>query len=768
MSEGGPKVEWRRQFARVREGARELVRLVQHYLPLKRLAIAIAGVFLFNLLLYQTCGLRGCPDPARLIAYQPGGASELYDRHGKKFGDLAPVQREIVKISALPAHVGAAFIAVEDKRFFRHKGIDWKRVFGAAAANLKAGGVTQGSSTITMQLSRNIFSDRLRADDRSMRRKIFEARVARRIERKFSKKEILELYLNHIYFGGGAYGVQAAARYYFDKPASKLSLHEAALLAALPKAPSTYDPRLRPQRAKTRRDLVIGLMQQQGVVTAAEANAARERKLGVTREPDRFARTPRGAYFAHMIREQLERQLGERIYREKLRVYTTLDQNAQRALEEEMQRQARAVEAGQYGRLNGPRYAEYDRVTMQGPQYLQGAGIFMETATGEVLALAGGRDYQHSPYNRAIRARRQVGSAFKPFVYGAALQQGYVPSQPIMDSPYRLVNDGTPWEPRNFDGDFFGVVSMREALVYSRNVPSVRLAAAVGPDNVASFAQQAGITAEIKDNPMIALGITEASPWELLRAYASFAGMGARTEPRIVRKVVATDGEVLVESVPNTEVGMRPEIAFVITDMLADAVDFGTGTAVRAAGYRGPAAGKTGTTSSGADVWFAGYTPDLVGVMWFGFDQRRALPGNATGGSVAAPAWGRIINRIYRTRPMPERWIVPENVIIRFVDPASGLVLSDGCYPEQGEPRKELFLADEEPDTICPRGSGSGGNLFEQLFRAVAGLFDEEKKPAPETIEAADPNLGTAKVAKRDKEKGNKGKNKGKGGRGRS
>lgn len=720
----------------------------------KFLGAALAAVWLLNFTLYATCGWRGCPDPMRLVAYQPGGASVLLDRNGRKFADLAPVQREMIKLSQMPDFVPSAFVAVEDKRFFQHKGVDWRRVAGAAFRNLKSGEIDQGSSTITMQLSRNVFSDRLKASDKSLRRKLFEARVAKQIERKFNKQEILELYLNHIYFGGGAYGIQSASRFYFEKPATQLKLHEAAALAALPKAPAHYDPRNKPQRARRRRDLVLDLMAQQGFITGEKAIDAKERRLGATRDAPGFhGKRPLGAYFAQLVRKELEDRLGEDVYTKRLKVYTTLDVNAQTAAEEELSKQLRAVERGAYGAVRGQTYGGYDQWTPEGPRYLQGAAVVMEVETGDVIALVGGRDYRHSRFNRATLAKRQSGSAFKPFVYAAALQKGYATTQPIMDSPVRLVSNGRTWEPRNYDNDHFGMLSMRASLAYSRNIPSVRLAAAVGRDDIAAFAKSAGIKGEIKNTPMIALGITEVTPLELTSAFGAFAGIGERSEPRYVIRVEAENGDVVYRSAVQRKRAIDPAVAYVLTDILGDAVQYGTGTAVRDAGYHGPAAGKTGTTSDGADVWFIGYTPDLVAGIWVGYDERRPLPSRATGGSVSAPVFGRMMARIYRKRERPAGFIAPDNIVMRFVDPESGLVLEDGCSPRYGSAQREVFIADAEPESVCPRRNNY--NIFEALGDFIDDVFSSSDQPEPEPGVTADGSrdvLGADKLRKRQRE----------------
>lgn len=716
------------------------------------LPLAIGATFVFNYVLYSTCGLRGCPEPDRLAAYQPGGASVMLDRNGKEFASLAPFERELIKLVDLPAYVAAAFVAVEDKRFYEHRGVDWTRVAGAALRNLGSGEIDQGSSTITMQLARNVFPDRLKASDKTLRRKLFEARVAKRIERQFTKREILELYVNHIYFGGGAYGIETAARYYFGKPASKLQLREAALLAAMPKAPTHYDPRTKVARAKARRDLVLTLMAEQGIVSAGDAAEARQRGLGVTanRPAQRGASIP-GAYFVQMVRRELEAQLGNDIYTKQLRVYTTLDIEAQRAAETELARQLRDLEAGSLGRVNAQRYGDYKKWSADGPSYVQGAVVVLEVATGDILALVGGRDIRHSSFNRATLARRQAGSAFKPFVYGAAIADGYVPSQPILDSPVRLASNGRQWEPRNYDGGYYGMLSMRRALVQSRNIPSVRLAAAVGHRGIQQFARATGIRGNVQATPMVALGITEVTPLELTSAFGTFAGMGTRAEPRSVIAVVDEQGNVLYRTSVKTEARIDPAVAYIMTHMMEDVVNYGTAGAVRRAGFGGAVAGKTGTTSDGADVWFVGYTPHVVAGVWVGYDTRRPLPARANGGNVSAPVFGRIMRRLHQTRSVSSAFDVPDRVVWRRIDPASGLVLEAGCIPRDGISRSEVFLREVQPGTVCPRHESE--NFFELIGNFLGGLFNSRSRsdePEPDVVSGSGSVLGAERIARRE------------------
>jgi penicillin-binding protein 1A len=668
-------------------------------------AVLVIGALLAGWLLWERCGLRGCPSVDRLAAYQPGGAPVLLDRDGEPFADLRPVKHRLVPLDSMPPHLRQAFIAVEDRRFYEHRGVDWRRVAGAAWADLRAGELAQGSSTITMQLARNVFPDRLPGQRRTFRRKILEVRVARDIERRFSKDEILELYLNHIYFGGGTYGIGAAAHHYFRARVGELDLAAAAVLAALPKAPNSYDPRRAPARARARRDLVLALMEQQGRIDARERRRAAARGLGVGRAPpapqeaDRFA-----PYFVEAARRVLEERFGDDLYASPLRITTTLDRTVQRAVEQELSRQLRAIENGSYGPFAGPRYGRAE-VDPDATPYLQGASVAVEARTGDVLALVGGRDFAESGFDRATRARRQPGSAFKPFVYAAALDAGYAPSQRISDSPLRMeLAGGEVWEPRNFDGIDQGSVTLRQALARSRNVPTVRLGTAVGLRRVTQLARQAGIESAIPLVPSATIGSGPLTPLELAGAYTAFAHGGEAARPRFIQRVENAAGRRVWEPQPERRRVVSPGAAYLITDILAEAVDHGTATAVRRAGFRGPAAGKTGTTNDGQDVWFVGYTPEIVAAIWIGFDRPRSIVANASGGRLAAPAWGRMMRGVYGTRPGSPGWERPETIIERSVDPATGLILAEGCRPASGAARSEIFIRGQEPAAVCPAG----------------------------------------------------------------
>ena len=651
--------------------------------------------------LWVRCGVRGCPDVEMLKGYMPDQASRVVDRNGEEVAKLFVTRRVVVGIDSLPKHVQDAFVAVEDKRFWKHGGVDWRRVLGALVSNVKAGGVAEGSSTITMQLARNVFPDKLPARERTLARKLGEARVAREIEQHYSKQEILELYLNQIYFGEGAWGIEAAAQEYFGKSATKLTLAEAATLAALPRAPSRLNPRADPEAANEGRRMVLGRMADQGLITAAEREEAADAKLKLRR---RTAKAQDHApYFVEAVRQQLEEQLGDAIYTEGYVIHTTLDLRAQRAAENALAAQLRAIESGAFGSFSHETYASIRADTARGENgqeggtdYLQGALIVMEAMTGDVLALVGGRDFDDSQFDRATQARRQPGSAFKPFVYAAAIQSGIPPTHRLLDEPLRMVIDrGRIWEPKNYDGGYAGVVTMRQALTYSKNVATVRLASEVGVSEVLRMAQNMGL-GSMQPNPAVVLGTDEVTPMQLTSAYGAFATLGNRPEPRYVVRVEDRDGQTVWAAQPMTERVIDPAVAYLTVSLMQDVVNRGTGTGVRAAGFRGPAAGKTGTTQDAADAWFVGITPQLVGTVWIGFDRRQRILHGVTGGEIAAPVWGRVMRAIGAAS---DGWPVPAGIEEHLVT-AMGAVVGEGCAADSGS-YEEYFLAGTAPMATC-------------------------------------------------------------------
>ncbi|HMN10013.1 MAG TPA: PBP1A family penicillin-binding protein [Gemmatimonadaceae bacterium] len=630
-----------------------------------------------------TCGFAGCPTPAAIRAFRPPEGGRVLDRNGRLIGRLAPVRRVNVPLARVPAHVRQAFIATEDRRFYAHAGIDWRGFARAAWRNVTALGVREGFSTITMQVARNTFIAEHRALDRSLGRKLLELRLARLLERHLTKDEILERYLNVIYLGNGVYGVEGASRDLFGKGVEDVTIAEGALLAALPKGPSAYTPRRNPARALARRDLVLGLMRDAGYLDDIGVVAARAERLAIARR-EWSPPQPNESFALDAVRSTVDsvlRSAGERM--SELTVYTTLDLTAQREAERAVRVHADRI----------AREASWERGRDDASAELQGAMVALDPRTGDIRALVGARRYERGSFNRALAARRQPGSAFKPFVYAAALTAGFTPATIVDDEPISIETGNDVWTPANYGDEYRGRVTLRQALAQSANAATVRVSRAVGESRVVDVAHRNGISSHLQVVPSIALGAVEVTPLELVTAYAPFANGGLRVTPRLVRRIERSDGSLLWATPVTTTPVMDPRDAFQLTSMLRSVVDEGTGRAVRAAGITGPVAGKTGTTNNGSDVWFVGYTPTLVAGFWFGYDTPRSLGDGANGGRFAAPAWADFYRRGWRERENGAAWKAPDGLISRDIDPATGMLAEEWCETR----RREWFKPGTEP-----------------------------------------------------------------------
>jgi 1A family penicillin-binding protein len=667
------------------------------------LGLIAAGIFLVLVLLtlvyMRTCGFAGCPSTAELQAFRPSEGSRILDRNGVQIGRLTHVRRVNVPLSRVPRHVRAAFIAVEDRRFYYHHGIDWRSAGRAAWRNLRALDVREGFSTITMQVVRNAFLPHL--EGRTLRRKLIELELARRLERALPKQRILELYLNVIYLGNGTYGVEAASRDLFGKSVAELSLGEAATLAGIARGPSLYAPRRHPERAQARRDLALLLMARERYISDARAAAARSGPLRLAPSGWRPRREP--SYALDPVREFVDSVLGDAGGAGDLVVYTTLDARAQRAAERAVSDRAAAIE-----RAAGPRYA-------RAGEALEGALVAIDTRRGEIRALVGARRLVRPGFNRALDARRQPGSAFKPFVYATALDRGFTPASIIDDSPVAVTDGEHVWRPANFGGEYAGPLTLRRALMRSANAATVRLSHAVGEKRVAALARKAGIHSRLDSVPAMALGALEVTPLELAAAYVPFANGGLRVQPIMVRRIETPDGTVLW-SAPRarTERILDPEEAFQLTSMLRSVVDGGTGSVLRDLDVTGPVAGKTGTTNNGADVWFVGYTPSIVAVVWFGYDSPRTIGTNATGGRFAAPAWAAFYRNGWKERPGTD-WAPPPELTSRTIDAINGDLANRWCPVTQ----KEWFKPGTEPKHVCREHVAPPEDPLEALGRKL-------------------------------------------------
>ncbi|MEP7105655.1 MAG: PBP1A family penicillin-binding protein, partial [Chloroflexota bacterium] len=502
-------------------------------------------------------------------------------------GYLDPVRRITVSLDRIPVNARNAFIAVEDRRFAQHHGIDWHGFGRAFFRNATALGVREGASTLTMQVARTAFIGGDDHSDHSFGRKLIELRLAPRIDDALTKDQILELYLNLIYLGDDTYGVEAASRHFFGKSVDRLTLAEAAMLAGLPRAPSVYDPREHPDRAIERRNLVLSLMAREGFITPDAAGKAAEQRLRVAR----VGWTPpvSASYAVEAVRDRVAVEVGSHPPYTEIIVQTTFDRDAQLAAERAVRDRAAAIGGG-----------------------VQGAMVALDPATGQVLAMVGGTGPARGSFNRAWLAHRQPGSAFKPFVYAAALESGLTAATMVDDEPVEIVDAGRVWRPANYGDAYAGTMTIRDALAHSANAATVRISQQVGIAQVVTMARRVGITSPLAAVPSLALGSSEVTPIELVTGYAPFANGGWKVEPRFIDSIVVGAKTVYREKSKPPVAVLDSVNAFLVTSMLRSVVDEGTGYSIRQLGIGGPVAGKTGTTNDGADVWFVGYTPTIL------------------------------------------------------------------------------------------------------------------------------------------------------------
>jgi penicillin-binding protein 1A len=648
-------------------------------------AIALVAVF--------AIGGRDLPSPARLHAIRPAQKTQVYDIHGEIIGEFFREDRSLVPLDRIPDHLVRAFVAVEDRRFWTHWGVDLAGIARAASQNLVSGRIRQGASTITQQLARNLFL----THEQTVTRKIKEAVLALRIEQAYSKDEILEMYLNQIYFGEGAYGVQAAARNFFGKLVSDLTLGESAMLAGLPRNPRGYSPTRHRERAHHRRDVVLASMEDCGFITREQFEQAAAESVHVVAEPVGVAGN--APHLLEMIRQHLEASYGsEAIYEEGLVVQTTLDlglqREAERILEEELQRLEKATRAK---RTREAYRARVDAGETGRTDYLQGAVLVMDAASGAIRTLIGGRSFSESAYNRAVNAQRQPGSAFKPFVYLAAIEKGFYPSYMVMDSPVVFYETGgREWRPRNYDREYRGPVTLRQALNKSLNVPTVKLQEEISPEAVIRAARSAGITSRLPAYRSIALGTAEVSLLELTTAYGVFANDGIKAEPYYISRITDRAGNVLEESRPRRAEVLPSDSVGLLNNMLSSVMNSGTGAPARAQGFTLPAAGKTGTADDYADAWFLGFTPRIVAGVWVGYDLLKPIGHGMTGTQAALPIWTQVMKRA-TLGDEPIEFTVPPEMREVTVCTDTGLPAAPDC-PEQ---TSEFFLEGSIPTENC-------------------------------------------------------------------
>jgi penicillin-binding protein 1A len=774
----------------------------------KRLSFVLYGL-IFTAFLAAAAGagyiyyhfIRDLPDFTEIKEYRPSVVTRVFARDGRLIGEFYSERRIEVPYSRLPRHLILAFVAAEDARFFEHPGVDLTGIIRAFVRNLEAGEVVQGGSTITQQVVKRI----MLTSEKSFARKIREAVLAYRIDNYLTKEEILSLYLNHIFLGHSAYGVEAAAQEFFSKHVEDLTLAESALLAGIPKAPSRYSPYLNPQRAKERQAYVLRRMAEVGFITKADEDKALSQPLKL--KPHRPDYIKECGYFTEHVRTLLEDRFGrDQVFNLGLRVYTTADVGLHRMAQEAVNQgvdgvvkrngfkgplkrlrgkelasfqenqvryfrkypprkgllvrgvvalgdkrgdkrkgQARApsprgltirlgehwgtLEAGdeqkaaglmaslQPGDVIQVRLGSKDKRTGRWsatlvPSPMIQAGLFsMELKTGKVRVVMGGKDFSDSTFNRAIQARRQPGSAFKPIIYAAAIQKGYRPDSTLLDAPISLPGGkrGQAWTPQNYDHTFDGPISLATALARSRNVPTVRLMMALGLPATLNMAKTLGITSPIYPNYSSALGSSEVTLMELTRAYSVFPNQGYLVDPIFIERIEDRDGRILVEERLHKRQVLDPAVAQTMTHLLVGVVERGTGTRVKVLGR--PVGGKTGTTNKTRDAWFIGFTPSLITGAWVGMDDERSLGGKETGSQAAAPIFIAYMKDALKGWPVEEFPEFSGAVLARRgMEPPAG---DDEVAVEEGE---SFYPEDEEPREVSPRGSGRASS--QQFFKS--------------------------------------------------
>lgn len=744
--------------------------------------------------------LRDLPSLDGLEEYQPSIVTTLYTDQDEPFASFYEQRRILVPLSKIPLQLKQAVLAVEDSGFYQHHGLSPRAILRAFYTNVLARRKAQGGSTITQQLARVLFL----TPEKSLARKVKEALLAVEIEKHYSKDKILEMYFNQVYFGHGAYGVEAAAQTYFKKPVGDLSLAEAAMLAGLPSAPNRYSPITDPARARRRREHVLNRMVEQRFISRAQADAASRSDF----DERLFTRPASVApYFVEHVRQELEETYGAyALYNSGLKVYTTLNLKMQRAAEEALvgglrdldkargYRPAAAAEASrqrigmytprageilpatvlkvkpkslevQLGRYRGEITAESIQWTKltnlaeafregapvlvrilsvddrrkavelaleQDPE-LEGALVALDPRDGAIKAMIGGYDFSKSKFNRATQAKRQPGSAFKPILYATAFDRGLTPSTIIDDSPvsfhFRVGGKVVEWSPENYDRKFHGPTTLRRALENSINVVAVKLMERVGVDHVIQMAHQLGIESDLRREVALALGVSEVTPLELVSAFGVFANGGARAEPFVIRRVTDSQGRTLEEHVVEPLQVLRPETAYVLTNVMKGVIE--RGTATRARVLKRPLAGKTGTTSEATDVWFVGFTPNLVAGVWVGYDVKRSLGPAETGSHMALPLWIHFMEKALAELP-PDDFKVPENVVGIPVSPATGRPATAddrgsileyfirGTEPSRPQTAESTGLSPMPAAAASPNGEGPTGAVPSSAGQPIA------------------------------------------------
>ncbi len=666
-------------------------------------------LFCFILITGQTVRQyeKGLPSLSQLTNIEPRIVTRVFASDGSVLKDFYSERRILVPLKEIPPYMVDALLSTEDKRFYSHWGVDLIRVPKAFLVNLQRGEWAQGFSTLTQQLSRNLFLTR----EKTLTRKVKEILTAIKIERTYSKDEILEMYLNQHYFGRGSYGIQAAAQTYFGKNAQELKIEEAALLVGLLQAPERYNPFRKPEVATRRRNLVLRNMVGYGKLSDKKADSLKQLPLGLGEGHDDVGLAP---YFTEMVRQYLETFYGEgALYERGLKVYTTLNATLQRVAEaavnsgvDSLQKNMElthspedpnyTILAPETTQVEGKIKIGRKRVYKQ----LQAAFVAIDNANGNILGLVGGRDFVETKFNRAVQSYRQPGSAFKPFVYTAAIETGSKPTDLMYDAPLVMNVPGFgEWRPENVDNKFWGEMTLRRGLAWSRNLIAIKLMQKIGAEKAVEYARKMGITSPLQAVPSLAIGTSDVNLLEMVSAYSVFPNLGVKVEPRYILKIEDKDGNVLEshETTSRKEV-LNSQTAYIMVNMMSSVINGGTASAARRAGFDRPAAGKTGTTDNFSDNWFIGYTPQITAGAWVGFDDKTSIGANQTGASNALPVWTSFMLAATQYYPYKD-FEIPSGILFRDVDPETGQLATDRCP----ETIREVFTEKTVPMERCQK-----------------------------------------------------------------
>ncbi len=596
---------------------------------------------------------RDLPQIRSLESYMPSATTRVYSSDNVLLAEFFTEKRDPVSLTDIPSYLKEALIATEDRNFYRHSGVDVKGILRAIVKDIMARDFVEGASTITQQLSKTLFL----TPRKTLDRKIKEAILAFQLERRYTKDEILTLYLNQVYFGSGAYGAESAAKIFFGKSVAELTLSECALIAGMPKAPSRYSPLVNPELALKRRNIVLKQMLETGLIQ--ETEYLRARKMPVFESPPPSSQPTKAPYFVSYIKDFLEETVGAgTLYKGGLSVYTTLSFELQTAAEESARKGVDALAQ----RMKNRGISDPD------PQC---ALVSLDVPTGGILAMVGGKDFRESPFNRAVAAKRQPGSAFKPIIYAYAVEHGFSQNMLFLDAPivFKGALEGEEWRPENYSQSYQGEMTMRTALARSKNIPTVRLLEMLGPSPVIRFAYQLGIGTPLDPNLSLGLGTSTVRLIDLTAAYRVFASGGEKTEPFGVMEVLDHSGRMLWRAKPGRQLVLSAESAAVTTDMLQAVVQEGTGRKALSLGR--PVAGKTGTTDEYKDALFVGYSPSITTGVWVGLDRYETLGDGETGAVAALPIWIGFMEKAMVTRPF-EAFGTPPGTIRVSMDPISG------------------------------------------------------------------------------------------------